>query len=596
MRRFLATIGVASVALAAGAIQASSLVAAASNSKPATAHLTLKGYFSPKSITSSGELAPQLDQQTPPHQPMSKTIRHTSASGTPDIAGNSIATGSSATGWNGISHLDQRMAGTLGYTNTQFSLEPPDQGLCVGNGDVLEAVNNAYQIYDTTGQSLLSTIALSQFYLLAPEVVRNPDGTSGPFGPFISDPKCYFDPLSHRWFLTELELEVDSSTGNFTGGSDELIAVSTTDDPTLSWAIYSFSTTDASRAGCGCFGDQPLIGADANGFYISTNEYGIFTSAYYGAQIYAISKAALTATANPLNPPLVTHIDAGPKTLSQGGLAYSVQPATSPTSGYDTDNNGTEYFLSTTDWSTGPALGIRATTIEVWALTNTASLATSSPDVTLSNFALSSELYAQPPNAEQAPGPTPLAKALKDHLELIDTNDDRMNQVVFADGKLWSAANTAVQPPNGPVVAGIAYFIVNPDDSTGTLSASMARQGYVGAAREDVIFPSIGVTAGGDAIMAFTLVGPDFHPSAAYTTLSITDGAGAIHIAALGELPDDGFSGYRLEGGSGHGRWGDYSAAVADVNGHVWMATEWIKNAPRTLYANWNTFVYEVTP
>ena len=593
MRRFLAAIGAASVAFAFVGIEAGSIVGAADKTQSATAHLTLKGHFAPSSVPSSGELAPDLDQQTPGHQPMSKTIRHTSASGTPDIPGNAITSATASTGWNAISHYDQRLAGTGAYTNTQFTLEPPDQGLCAGNGMVVEAVNNAYQVYDTTGAQKTATIPLSQFFLLLPEVVRNADGTVGPFGPFISDPKCYFDVATSRWFLTELELETSVTTGAFTGGSDQLIGVSTTADPTGTWNIYTFDTTDAGRNGCPCFGDQPLIGADANGFYISTNEYGVFSSAYYGAQVYAISKVALTTGASS---PAVAHIEAGPYTLGQGGLAYSVQPATSPGSGYETANNGTEYFLSTTDWSTGPALGIRSTTIEVWALTNTKSLATNSPTLRLSNIALDSELYAQPPNAVQAGGPTPLAAALKDHLELIDTNDDRMNQVVYAAGKLWGAANTAVQPPNGPVVAGIAYFIVSPSDATGTLSATMARQGYVGAAREDVMFPSIGVTAGGKAVMAFSLVGPDFHPSAAYTTLSVSGGAGDIHIAALGELPDDGFTGYRLEGGSGHGRWGDYSAAVADANGNVWMATEWIKNAPRTFFANWNTFVYKVTP
>ena len=593
MRRFLAAVGAASVAFAFVGIQAGAIAGAAGKTAPTTAHLTLKGHFTPSAVPSTGELAPELDQQTPPHQPMSKTIRHTSASGTPDITGNAIVNATASTGWNAISHRDQRLAGSGPYANTQFSLEPPDQGLCAGNGLVVEAVNNAYRVYDTAGTATTATIPLSQFFLLAPEVVRNPNGTVGPFGPFVSDPKCYFDTASQRWFLTELELEVNSSNGAFTGGSDQLIGVSTTADPTGTWTIYSFDTTDTGRAGCPCFGDQPLIGADANGFYVSTNEYGVFSSAYYGAQLYAISKAALASGAPS---PAVLHIDAGPYTMDQGGLAYTIQPATSPAGGYDSHNNGTEYFLSTTDWSTGPALGIRATTIEVWALTNTKSLATSNPSIALSNIALDSELYAQPPNAVQAPGPTPLADSLKDHLELVDTNDDRMNQVVFAAGKLWGASNTAVQPPNGPVVAGIAYFIVSPDDSAGTLSATMAAQGYVGAAREDVMFPSIGVTAAGKGVIAFALVGPDFHPSAAYTTLSVSDGAGDIHIAALGELPDDGFTGYRLEGGSGHGRWGDYSAAVADLNGNVWMATEWIKNAPRTFFANWNTFVYKVTP
>src|SRR5205807_4251717 len=46
-------------------------------------------------------------------------------------------------GFPGLTHRDQRRAGTGAYSNTQFSLEPPDQGLCVGNGFVLELVNTA---------------------------------------------------------------------------------------------------------------------------------------------------------------------------------------------------------------------------------------------------------------------------------------------------------------------------------------------------------------------------------------------------------------------------------------------------------------------
>jgi len=576
-------------AIAAMALALVVIAPAAASQDGGSQQLTLTGYFSPSSVTSSGELAPSTDQ-IPAHSPLNKGLRHTSAAGTPNIPGNNIAAGAgTAAAWNGISHRDQRLAGTGAYTNTQFSLEPPDQGLCVGNGKVVEAVNNALRVYDTSGNALTAVMPLSQVFGLAPEIVR----TTLTFGPFISDPKCYFDVATNRFFLTELELEVNSSTGNFTGPSDQLIAVSTTGDPTATWAIYKFSTTDAGRAGCPCFGDQPLIGADANGFYITTNEYGVFSSAYYGAQVYAISKTALATHASS---PAVTHIDAGPRTLSQGGLAYTVQPATSPDATYAAANGGTEYFLSTTDWSTGPAIGIRANTIEVWALTNTSSL-NGTPNVTLSNIALPSELYAQPPNAVQADGPTPLAKAVHDRLELLDTNDDRMNQTVFAAGHLWAAANTAVKPPNGPVVAGIAYFVVSPSDSTGTLTASMAEQGYVGVSSQDVMFPSIGVTPSGGAVMAFSLVGPDFHPSAAFARVSLTLGAGDIHIAGAGALPDDGFTGYdEITPSNGSARWGDYSAAVADVNGNIWMAAEYIPNAPRTVFANWGTFVSEVAP
>src|SRR5215510_2154892 len=55
------------------------------------------------------------------------TLRPPSPAGTPVVS-----SAGRATGFNGLSHADQRNAGTGIYTNTQFSLEPPDQGLCVG--------------------------------------------------------------------------------------------------------------------------------------------------------------------------------------------------------------------------------------------------------------------------------------------------------------------------------------------------------------------------------------------------------------------------------------------------------------------------------
>ena len=44
-------------------------------------------------------------------------------------------------------------------------------------------------------------------------------------------------------------------------------------------------------------GDQPLIGADRNGFFITTNEFSIEGPEFNGAQIYAFDKAGARRTA-----------------------------------------------------------------------------------------------------------------------------------------------------------------------------------------------------------------------------------------------------------------------------------------------------------
>jgi hypothetical protein len=105
--------------------------------------------------------------------------------------------------------------------------------------------------------------------------------------------------------------------------------------------------------------------------------------------------------------------------------------------------------------------------------------------------------------------------------------------------------------------------------------------GYVSVAGESLLFPSIGVNAQGQGIIAFTLSGPDFFPSAAYAPIDAAHGAGEVHIAAAGVGPEDGFTGYNSPTvvgfpGNGTARWGDYSAAVAAANGSIWFANEFI--------------------
>ena len=41
-------------------------------------------------------------------------------------------------------------------------------------------------------------------------------------------------------------------------------------------------------------------------------------------------------------------------------------------------------------------------------------------------------------------------------------------------------------------------------------------------------------------------------------------------------------------------RWGDYSAAAVEQRGHTWIASEYINDSPRTVDANWATFVGRV--
>jgi hypothetical protein len=501
-------------------------------------------------------------------------------------------------GFNGLSHVDQRTANG----GNQFSLEPPDQGLCAGNGFVVEAVNDVIRVFDTRGNALVGVEDLNTFFGLAEQV----DRTVLPAvpGPFLSDPKCYYDRQSGHWFVSEL-LQDNGANPGASNRNFNLLAVSQTTDPTGKFTVFKYDVTDdglngtPSHGNCPCFGDQPLLGADKYGIYQSTNEFPDSVPGFNGAQIYAISKAGIIAAAESSSAPLpvVVHIDASLQLVPFGGLSYSIQPATSPDGNAGEGGNGVEFFLSALQF-----VDTFDNRIAVWALTNTRSLGSSTPVVNLSFDVLKSETYGQPDEgASQLAGEIPLGVLLGDPEELIAANDDRMNQVVFANGVLYGGVNSKLSV-GGATQTGIAWFAVKPSFQGPNLKGKVVHQGYVALKENNALFPSLGINKEGNGVIAFSVTGTSYFPSAAYVVVQGGNASRFVHIAGAGQDPDDGFTGYKAEGGDGVGRWGDYSAAVADGS-QIWFASEYIPNACstltlpcRTTLANWGTFVAKIRP
>src|SRR5207245_6134614 len=118
------------------------------------------------------------------------------------------------------------------------------------------------------------------------------------------------------------------------------------------------------------------------------------------------------------------------------------------------------------------------------------------------------------------------------------SNDTRMQQVVFAAGKLWGALDTAVNSSANPR-AGVEWFVVNPSAAGGP---ALVNSGYLAVSQNNVTYPAIAVTKDGNGVMAFTLVGRDFLPSAAFASIN-ADGVGAVQVAAKGIGEDEGLTG-----------------------------------------------------
>ncbi|NEX64879.1 hypothetical protein [Noviherbaspirillum galbum] len=515
--------------------------------------------------------------------------------------------------FDGLNLRQQRLANN----GNQFTVEPPDQGLCAGNGYVLESVNDVLQVFDANGNPLTGVVDLNSFHGYIPAINRGVSPTK--YGPSITDPVCLFDKDTQRWFHVVLTLDRVGTSSALSGKNHLDIAVSTTASPLDPWIIYRLpvqndgtdGTPNHQCDGGPCLGDYPHIGVDANAIYLTTNEFSLFGDGFYGAQIYALSKRALANRASGIPVALFNTFD--PSVPYPG---FTVWPAQSLT--HDLDNNGTEFMLSSLAVFENSG---NSNQIVLWKLTNTQSIDSATPALQLTATGMPVATYGVPPSAKQKAGSTPLrdciANAYNDGCNALlgvprtsnpiydlDSSDSRMQQVFYANGKLWGALGTAVQIAGDTEArAGIAYYVVNPN------SAKVTKQGVIAMAGNNVTYPAIAVTESGRGVIGFTLVGNDHFPTAAYAALDALTGAGDVHIAKAGVGPADGFSGYLPY--SDRPRWGDYGAAASDGTS-IWIANEYIAQtctepqfmaAPfgscggtRTSLGNWATRITRLNP
>lgn len=553
--------------------------------------------------------------------------------------------------FDGLNHRDSRLADG----GNQFSGEPPDQALCVGPSHIVEVVNSAIRVRDKQGGVVANgaTKSLNQFYGY-PHAI---DRTTGEFGPNLFDPVCHYDADTGRFWVVVDTLHQDVD-GNLTGRNTLDIAVSMTGDPTAGWFRWQLPVQndgtegtpdhqcDAGPTNGPCFGDYPHIGADAYGMYLTTNEYSLLGSDYNGAQIYAVSKRALAAGTST---PTFVHVESpvlGPF------RSFTVWPAISPAGKESKARGGTEYFLSSTlgDGSETGNFAPKENRIGVWAFTNTRSLDSATPNLTLQNTLVKVADYTLPPKARQAPGPIPLAECVNDTtiptpfgvgcwnllfndepahdeaLTQLDAGDSRMQQVVYANGRIYGALGTGVRARGASTTEdGILWMSIKPkfDDSDERedreggdrergaeakkakgFGADVKDFGYVAVAGKDLSYPALGVTRSNKVVIGVTVSGPDIYPSAGYVTVG-ENNRSSVTVVAPGKGPQDGFTGYKsLVGDPPRPRWGDYGAAAMDGD-TIWFANEYIGQrctlqefltgaigscgGTRTSLANWGT-------
>jgi hypothetical protein len=498
-------------------------------------------------VTTQGVVAPASTTTTTTGQAplqLSKGARSIGAQSAPSAAQHppSAPANASASGarllhnFDGVSSLDSEL------TNYRLRFEPPDQGLCMGNGFLLEAVNSAYRIYHTDGSTIEGPFNINDLF--------NEGGQE-----FTSDPRCHFDPTTNTWFAIILFISADASSSHLD------IAVNPSGDPTTLWTEYRIDTTTPDDRGCPCFGDQPHLGIDQFNLYVSSDEFSILGPRFNGADIQAFAKKDLIA-GDPVHFVRFAHLHIA------GTRALTIEPAIS------TGKPNAGYFMESLDPN-----GTFDNRLGVWALTERERVAAGGHPI-LSSTVITSEPYGRPVPAAQ-----------KGSKSTIDAGDDRMQQVQYIAGNLWGELTTSVTIPNDRAPRdGAAWFTVQPSldgDRIGT--PAVVNQGYVVSSGAYVIYPALQADAAGRAAMVFTVTSRDIYPSAAYAARSTGQPRfSAPVIAAAGTGPYD----------KAATRWGDYSWAVLNpAADHFWLATEYIpppSSQTTNGHRNWGTRVLDL--
>lgn len=469
-----------------------------------------------------------------------------------------------AAGVNGLNAVD---SGTLS-TNVLLprDIEPPDQGLCAGNGYVVEDNNiGEILVFNRALQRKSAVISLDTLMGLTSKGF-----SSG------GDISCTYDYNNGgHWFFTQfVSTNPESSGGAFTGcfagaagACLEGIAVTKGSSPFGPYNVY-FAHADYNPAEPGypyLLNDFAKISTTRDAFLLFYDEFplnpavapGIGGGFFNGSQEFAFNKRALelgmpaTLSNGKPNPFFTVAIEnMGLVPTPDGTCAsdnvhhlpsitcwYQTIPAQAPDpTQYDNSRGGSGFMLSSLDFYGN---GDNRFAVFDWTgLANLNSVGCS----TCSGIRFGGQLFSNvqayygegflgaqktgpiplgdecgPAGLSVAVGSTPAPASCPEGG--IATNGDGFTQVSQAQSQIWGAVSTEVDQTytsesTPEVHQAAAYWVVGTGTFDRSRVFSLTSQGYVSPAHEDLEFPAMAAEGysfqdggNGGAIMDFTLSG-----------------------------------------------------------------------------------------
>jgi hypothetical protein len=376
--------------------------------------------------------------------------------------------------------------------------EPPDVTLAAGPGSVVELVNLAARVWRTDGAATqqAQTLTLSSLFQTG--------------GDRLTDPRVLYDVPSARFFASISDVDTNSV----------VLAVSRSSDPSSGWNVYSFVA-----AGCA---DQPRLGV-ADGIVVLGAD--VFKSCdqnfspALGGELWIVNKQELVAGAA-----TVSSTTFGPDRQYE-----SLAPAQSLSA------TSTEYVVAL---DTPAARVVHLLTVDG-----------------IPPAAVRVQEVASPSISPVAPPPPALQPRTGSgsRQPSIETNDDRVLDSAWENGKLWLSANSGCIPAGDTTLRSCARVIeLATATRTVTWDTDISQPGAY------LFYPAIRPDSSGNLVVV-------------YGQSSATE---LPRLVAVGRAPDGSLSApvTVAQSASQHvgGRYGDYFGAARDPLHPelVWVAGE----------------------
>lgn len=436
---------------------------------------------------------------------------------------------------------------------------PPDPNGDVGPNHYIQAVNDAYAIYNKTGSRLAS---------FTEDSLWSGTGSNPCNGNSEGDPIVLYDQLADRWILTHFAFALDSN-GNPLAPFYQCIAVSKTNDPVSGgWWLYPLRMDPGGtgKPAVGTMNDYTKFGIWPDCLYMSANEFAMPSGSFVGTSYASLSRSDLESGV--------------PLTWSLGFLDYPAHDVftmiPSNLLGSTLPPTGTpNYFVSESQIAV--AFEVRTFTTG----TNCGAGGTLSAPVNVSQ----SSYASIPANTNIVPQPNTTNK--------LDMIDDRLMQKVqyrniSGAESLWVVHNV-ISTSSGHVAPQWAQI----DVSGGAIAAAPVQQQiYTPDTTLHRWMGSLAVDASGNMALGYSTsngASPNF-PSIAYSGRLVSDPTGTLPQTEV-KLVSGAGSQTVINGGVPVDRWGDYTAMSVDPSDDCtfWYTNQYYSSQTNGDSGNWQT-------